>query len=164
MVHSSGAGTDGDLVHVRVARLKSGGSPANSSDWLERFTQYRYDANRHLTSVFEPDSVQRLIDDRADISAAGDILKKRNLDGNSSTTDHKITDCADRKYTYYTVDLKTDNSGTGTAQDPKCVTVWNASGENLQSKYGGGNCDEYSTVGDGQYWRCHETRGSGQRR
>ena len=34
---------------------------------------------------------------------------------------YSIKDYASRQFTYYTTDVKTDNSGAGTEQDPKCV-------------------------------------------
>ena len=141
--HSADLGTDDDLVQVKVGRLKTGGSPSNTADWIVRYTQYRYDADGPLKAVFESDAVQRLIDDRSDISDADDILGKGDDDDNSGSEEHQIKEYASRRFLYYTVDLKTDNSGAGTSGDPKCVTVWNAQGENLQSKYGGTNAVEY---------------------
>lgn len=151
-VHSSDLGGDGDLVQVKVSKLKTGGSVSTAADWMVRYIQYRYDSNRHLTAVFESDSIQRLIDGRSDITDADDILAKGDDDDNSGAEDHKISDYANRRFTYYTVDVKTDNSGAGTTADPKCVTVWNANGENLQGKYGGNNLNEHHVAGDFDYY------------
>ena len=65
--------------------------------------------------------MQRLIDDRSDISSAADILTKGDDDDNSGQATYKIKDYSSRRFEYYTVDVKTDNSGTGTASTPKCV-------------------------------------------
>ena len=99
-----------------------------------------------------------MIADRADISDADDILAKGDADDNSGQEDYAIQDYASKQYTYYTVDVKTDNSGAGTQQDPKCVTVWAPSGENLQSKYGGSDVDEVDS-GTGKYFLQSETTG-----
>jgi hypothetical protein len=135
-------GEDGDLVQVKTSRLKTGGDPDTAADWIVRYTQYRYENGGLLKAVFEPDAIQRLIDDRSDISSAEDILTKGDDDDNSSAEEHQIKEYASRRFTYYTVDVKTDNSGAGTSQDPKCVTVWAPAGENLQAKYGGTNVNE----------------------
>jgi len=147
--HSSDLGADGDLVQVKTARLKTGGDPDTAADWIVRYTQYRYNSQGMLKAVFLPSAVQRIIDDRSDISAAGDILAKADDDDNSGAEDYKIKEYASRRFTYYTVDVKTDNSGAGTQQDPKCTTVWApTAGENLQTTYGGTNVDE---TADGKY-------------
>jgi hypothetical protein len=142
MSHSADVGSDGDLVQVRVRALRSGGNPGTQADWIDRYTQYRYDSNGLLKGVFEADALERLITDRGDISSPGDILTKGDDDDNSGAADYKIREYAGKWFTYYTVSVKTDNSGAGTTQDPKCVTVWAPSGENLQSKYGGTGVQE----------------------
>jgi uncharacterized Zn-binding protein involved in type VI secretion len=38
--------------------------------------------------------------------------------------------------------VKTCNTGAGTTEDPKCVTVWAPGGEDLNTKYGAGNANE----------------------
>ena len=98
--------------------------------------------------MFQPDAIERLISDRADIDDTDDILAKGDDDDNSGAEDYSIQDYASRWFTYYDVDLKTDNTGAGTSQDPKCVTVWAPSGENLQSKYGGSDADEVDSGSD----------------
>ena len=77
----------------------------------------------------------------------------------AAQADHTIQEYASRRFTYYTTDVKTNNSGVGTEQDPKCVTVWAPSGENLQSKYGGTEADEVDS-GTGKYLVKTETVGS----
>ena len=67
--------------------------------------------------MFKPDAVQRLIDDRADIDDTDDILAKGDDDDNNGSAD-SIQDYASRWFTYYTVDVNTNNSGAGTSQDP----------------------------------------------
>jgi hypothetical protein len=50
---------------------------------------------------------------------------------------------ASRSFTYYVTAVKTDNSGAGTAGDPKCLTTWYPStGEDLDTKYGGVDVNE----------------------
>ena len=147
-VHSADLGSDGDLVQVTISALRSGGSPGTSADWIHRYYQYRYDSNGLLKGVFQPDAIERMISDRADIDDTDDILAKGDDDDNSGTEDYSIQDYASRWFTYYDVDLKTDNTGAGTSQDPKCVTVWAPSGENLQSKYGGSDADEVDSGSD----------------
>ncbi|MBM4094864.1 MAG: hypothetical protein FJ276_36455, partial [Planctomycetes bacterium] len=158
LTHSSDVGSDNDLVQVKLSALKTGGSVGTSGDWIVRYYQYRYDANGLLKMIFSPADIQRLIDDRSDISTAAGILEKGDDDDNGGNEDHAIKEYAGRRFTYYTVDLKTDNSGAGTQQDPKCVTVWASSGENLQSKYGGSNADEVDS-GEGKYLVKTETVG-----
>ena len=146
--HSSDLGADGDLVQVKTAKLKTGGNVATAADWLVRYTQYRYDSDGLLKAVFEADAVRRTIDDRSDVTDADDILALDDDDDNSGSEDHEISEYASRRFTYYTVDVKTDNTGAGTGEDPKCVTVWDANGENLQTKYGGTNLNETNDYGD----------------
>ena len=122
------------------------------------YEQYRYGSNGLLKAVFGPDAIARLIADRADIAAASDILAKGDDDTNNGAEDYRIKDYASRQFTYYTADVKTDNSGAGTSQDPKCVTVWAPSGENLQSKYGGTDVDEFDSA-TGKYLVKTETVG-----
>jgi hypothetical protein len=63
-------------------------------------------------------------------------------DDNSGQASHKIKDYASSRFTYYTTEVKTCNTGAGTAEDPKCVTVWAPGGEDLNTKYGAGNANE----------------------
>ncbi|MHB9080294.1 MAG: DUF6531 domain-containing protein [Pirellulaceae bacterium] len=156
--HSQNLGADGDLVQVAISALKSGGSVGTAADWVVGYQQYRYGTNGLLKAVFGPDAIARLIADRADIAAASDILAKGDDDTNNGAEDYRINDYASRQFTYYTTDVKTDNSGAGTSQDPKCVTVWAPSGENLQSKYGGTDVDEFDSV-TGKYLVKTETVG-----
>ena len=46
--------------------------------------------------MFEPDAIERLIADRADINDADDILAKGDDDDNSGAEDHAIKDYASR--------------------------------------------------------------------
>ena len=130
-VHSADVGSDGDLVQVRTRQLKTG----STSEWIVRYVQYRYyhtgdsDGKPHqVKAVFQSDAVQRIIDDRGDISAAADILAKGDNDG---STGHKIKDFASRRFTYYTSNLDTSQAIT---------TVFGS--EHLQSTYGGIDVDE----------------------
>ncbi len=144
--HSADVGPAGSLAQVTTKVLKSGGAPGTADDWLTLTRQYRYDSNGLIKAVFEPAAIQRIIDDRADISSAADILTKGDDDDNSGAADHTIAEYASRRFTYYSVNVKTDNSGAGTAPDPKCETVWAPTGENLQAKYGGTDVDEVDTT------------------
>ena len=40
--HSADVGSDGDLVQVKTAELRTGGDPDTAADWTVRYTQYRY--------------------------------------------------------------------------------------------------------------------------
>ena len=128
--HSADLGSDGDLVQVRRRELKSGGNPENSTDWIVRYTQYRYyrdsgsDGTAHLLkAVFDPDAVQRILDDRGGSAIADSILAKGDNDGASG---RQVQDFATRHFTYYTTNLDTTQP---------VATVWGS--ENLQTKYGG---------------------------
>ncbi|MCU0962921.1 MAG: DUF6531 domain-containing protein, partial [Pirellulaceae bacterium] len=156
--HSADVGADGDLVQVTLSALRSGGSPDTAADWIVRVYQYRYDSQGLLKGVFEPDAVARLIADRADVDDPAEMLAKGDDDNNNGSAAYRIRDYAQRWFTYYTVNVKTDNSGAGTSQDPKCVTVWAPSGENLQSKYGGSDVPEVDS-GAGKYLVRSETIG-----
>jgi hypothetical protein len=156
--HSADLGSDGDLVQVKTRVLKTGGNPDTDADWVVRYQQYRYGSYGLLKSVFENDAIVRLVADRADIASADDILAKGDDDNNSGSAAHRIKEFASRQFTYYATDVKTDNSGAGTAPDPKCVTVWAPSGENLQSKYGGTDADEVDSA-TGKYLVKTETVG-----
>jgi hypothetical protein len=149
-VHSASVGSYGNLVQVRTAELRTGGDPATAADWTNRYTQYRYASTQYLTAVFEPEAVQRLIDDRSDISSPEDILTKADDDNNSGQATYRIKDYASRRFEYYSQQLKTDNTGYNMyGYDPKCVTAWSAGGENLEQAYGGANASESDTMG---YW------------
>ena len=167
--HSADLGSDGDLIQVKTSALKTGGNPDTAGDWVVRYEQYRYGSYGLLKAVYKSDAIARLVADRADINTAADILTKGDDDDNSGAAAHRIKDYASQQYTYYTTDVKTDNSGAGTAPDPKCVTVWAPSGENLQSKYGGTDADEFDsatgkylvkTVTSGGCASCGSTSGS----
>lgn len=134
-LHSTDVGSDGDLVQVRTRELKSGGSPKDSTDWIVRVTQYRYyrsgdsDGAAHLLkAVFEPDAVQRIIDNRGDLTGADALLTKGDNDGNA---DYQVKDFANRRFTYYTTTLDTSQP---------VATVWGL--EELQAKYGGSQAAE----------------------
>jgi len=148
MNHSSDIGGADDLVQVKVSRLKTGGDVDTAADWIDRYTQYRYGSNGLLKSVFSPDAIARLIADRSDVSDADDILALGDDDDDNGNEDHKIKDYASKQFTYYTEDVKTDNSGSGLPGDPKCVTVWNSSGEDLETTYGGSDADEVDSAND----------------
>jgi len=76
-----------------------------------------------------------------DVELIVDATSKRVFTSNAGTY-------ASKQFTYYTEDVKTDNSGSGLPGDPKCVTVWNSSGENLESTYGGSDADEVDSAND----------------
>ena len=100
-----------------------------------------------------------MIDSRADIDDADDILTQGTTMTMAARRTTRSRSTPSRRFTYYTTDVKTNNSGVGTEQDPKCVTVWAPSGENLQSKYGGTDADEVDS-GTGKYLLKTETVGS----
>lgn len=145
--HDTSLGDDGDLVQIKIGQKMSDGN------WQTRFTQYRYyrasatDGSEHqLKIVLEPDAIQRAIDYSSgdSIDDAGDLLAV--ADGGTitdGTTPKELKNFASRSFTYYTTDLKTDNSAVGA----KCVTPWSStSGENLNNDYGGANLVEYDST------------------
>jgi hypothetical protein len=141
-VHSPDVGSQDDLVQVETFELDEEGL------WTTHCTQYRYDAvSGHLKAVFDSDALERTVAERSDVSAAADILTKEDEaddlgSGSEAQQSRKIMAYASRWFTYYTGDLKTDNSGVGTPQDPKCVTLWAPGGEDLEGTYGGANVVE----------------------
>ena len=151
--HSADVGAAGNLVQVKMMKLKTGGSVANSADWIVRYTQYRYGSNGLVKMVLEADAIRRILDNSSlSISSADAIMTKADNYDNSGTSAHKVKEYASRQFTYYSSDLLTDNSG-GT----KCLTAWApTAGENLQSKYGGTNVNETATS---QYMVKSETVG-----
>ena len=157
--HSADVGADDDLVQVKLSGAANRRQPGHGGR-LDRALlavplRLERTAEEHLRpGRRSPASIA----DRADISDADDILAKGDDDDNSGQEDYAIQDYASTQYTYYTIDVKTDNSGAGTEQDPKCVTVWAPSGENLQSKYGGSDVDEVDS-GTGKYLVKSETTG-----
>jgi len=139
-------GTDRDLIQVRTSWLDTAGN------WIHRYTQFRYDVSSdpnaryslRLKAVFEPDAIQRIIDadPNDDITTPEDILHKGD-ESSIGNTSYTIRQMASRWFEYYRLNVKTDNSGNGTADDPKCLTVWTGeNGEDLETKYGGTNADE----------------------
>ncbi len=128
-------GSDGDLVQAKISSLAS-----DSTNWISRTTQYRYyrsgqtDGEAHqLKMAFEADAVQRAIDNESAITSADDMLAE---------ADTLVDDYSSRAFTYYTEDLSTDNSGY---YSDYCVTPWStSSGEDLNTKYGGSEFDEYN--------------------
>ena len=129
---NSALGSDGDLVQVKISQLAS-----DNTTWMVRYTQYRYftssdseGKSHQIKMVFEPDAVERAIDNEAGITDADDML---------SEADSLVDDYSSRSFTYYTVDLDTDNLGYDS-----CITPWYGSGEDLNTKYGGSEFDEYN--------------------
>jgi len=141
-IHSSDVGSQDDLIQAEFS------GPDEEGNWVTNCFQYRYDAvTGHLKAVLEPEAIRQIIKERADISSPADILAKRDDEedvgsGSAARQSHKTMQYASRWYTYYSVDLKTDNSGLGTRQDPKCVTCWAPGGEDLEGTYGAANVVE----------------------
>jgi len=124
-------GAAGDLVQVKVSMLAS-----NGTDWLEKYTQYRYftgtDLEHHLKSVYESDAIQRI--NGAGNSAADtpeELLTK--ADSYTVTGSTALSAYASRTFTYYNSNLDTSAN---------VATPWVPAGENLQTKYGGNNINE----------------------
>lgn len=128
---SSDIGSTGDLVEVKVTEEMSDGNDE------VRITQYRYDQSHRITHIFEPDAIDRLLNDgMTSITTSKDILYKDNDYGTGSSTTSEVEDFASRSFTYYTFD-----DGTTDAE-----TLWELSTENLESKYGGSSLDETGFV------------------
>jgi hypothetical protein len=142
-------GDIGDLIQVKISSLAS-----NNTSWMERYIQYRYyrsggsDGKQHqLKMVFEPDAIQRAIDyDPLDaISTPADLIARSDLAdiGGASTNPpipaKDLKGFASRSFTYYTANVSTSS----------IATPWGT--EDLQTKYGGTNADEYhGTSGHGR--------------
>ena len=149
--HSADLGSDGDLVQVKTIALKTGGNPGTDQRLDRPLSNSTATAATGCSKPCMKTTPSRGWSPIGPTSTQpADILTKGDDDDNSGSAAHRIKDYASQQYTYYTTDVKTDNSGAGTAQDPKCVTVWAPSGENLQSKYGGTDADEVDS-GTGKY-------------
>jgi hypothetical protein len=132
---STDIGSAGDLVQVKISRLDSAGT-----GWITRTKQYRYykagdtDGKPHqLKMVLEPEAVLRITSaGNAAVDTADEILSQ--ADTYTVTGSNDIEDYASQSFTYYTSDLDTDSAVT---------TQWGS--ENLKTKYGGDNVNEYDT-------------------
>ncbi len=132
---STDLGSDGDLVQVKVSRRDSA-----STGWIVRTMQYRYynsssiDGKPHqLKAVLEPDAVLRITSaGNTAVDTADEILTQG--DTYTVTGSSEIKDYSSRSFTYYTSDLDTDSAIT---------TDWGS--ENLKTKYGGDNLNEYDS-------------------
>lgn len=129
---SSDIGSSGDLVQVRTRRRDS----ANSA-WITRYTQYRYytnassDGKEHqLKCVIESDAIQRILDTGdTDVESTTEILE---ADDTTDVSGDDLSAFYSRIFTYYTSNENTSGSLT---------TAW--ASENLATRYGGSNADEY---------------------
>lgn len=121
--YSSDVGGSHDLIQVKSSRKASDGT-----NWIARTTQYRYDSSGKLKAVFEPEAVQRIIDDNSNISSADDILTQ--ADSYSTGGSASIASFASRSFEYFASPETTSSVG----------------GENLESKYGGTNFTETGYV------------------
>ena len=139
---STDIGSAGDLVQVKVSKLASDGT-----NWTVRYTQYRYhtgttgtrDGSTHqVKMVLESDAIERINEaGNTAVDSPDEILTK--ADSYTVTGSNTVEDYSNRQFTYYTSDLNTANSIT---------TDWGS--ENLSTKYGGSNVNEYDTSAYGR--------------
>jgi len=132
---STDLGSTGDLVQVKVSKLASDGT-----NWTVRYTQYRYhkgtsgtrDGSTHqLKMVLEADAIERVNQaGNTNVDTPDEMLTK--ADTYTVTGSIALKDFANRRFTYYTSNLDTGSSVT---------TDWGS--ENLSTKYGGSNLNEY---------------------
>ena len=121
-------GYPGDLAQVKVSELLSDGV-----SWDHKYTQYRgynYESGGYfqLKSVYEPDAIERIMQNNAGVTTPENLLTRYDYEGLSSG--NTIGSYASRTFTYYNYGVFT--GGVGTA--------WGY--ENLQSKYGGNDRHE----------------------
>jgi len=117
---STDLGASGDLVQVKVSKQATTDSPGTMS--IVRYTQYRYSSASpgNLKAVYENDAIQRILTSTG-LSSPTAILSQADSYGTPA-----INTFASRAYTYY-------SSSPNTAS----VNTPFATGENLQSEYGG---------------------------
>jgi len=99
-------------------------------------TLYRYGNQSFLKAVYQSGSIQRIVEDNANVADASDILSLSDtaVIKTVGQTNVTLAEYADRSFTYYTSDLNTSNAVS---------TDWSGAGtENLGAKYGGANFDE----------------------
>lgn len=147
-------GDIGDLVCVKVSTRAAGDTGTLS---IIRYTMYRYEPGSRLKGVFNHAAIMRALAHFGETNPLR--LISLGDDSQMGGSGPKVKDYANRWFTYYSGNLKTDNSGSG-GGDPKCLTAWEPSaGENLESKYGGAGRDETyfvksERVGAGQCASC----------
>lgn len=139
---SSDIGSAGDLVQIKVSRLAS-----DRTNWTVRYTQYRYhtgttgtrDGSTHqVKMVLESDAIERINEaGNANVDTPDEILSQD--DSYTVAGGNAVEDYSNRQFTYYTSNLNTGNSIT---------TDWGS--ENLSTKYGGTNLNEYDTSAYGR--------------
>ncbi|MEM7312468.1 MAG: hypothetical protein AAF497_04885, partial [Planctomycetota bacterium] len=134
-------GSTGDLVQVKVSKRST--TDTGTSFSIVRYTQYRYfnssgtDGKTHqMKMVLESDAIARLV--AAGIADPETILEKSDT---FSVGGHAVSDYANRSFTYYV------NNSTDT--DNSVTTPWGS--ENLSTKYGGNDLNEYDTANNSGY-------------
>jgi RHS repeat-associated protein len=118
--------TPNDLIQVKVSR-KASADPSGTLS-IVRYTQYRY-SGVELKAVYENDAIQRVLASTG-LSSPSAILNQADSYGTPS-----IQSFASRSTTYY----------TSSASNSSINTPF-ATGENLNSKYGGSDFNQQSWV------------------
>ncbi len=124
---SADLGSSGDLVQVKVSRRATKDTGTTLS--IVRYTQYRYNTGSQLKAVYAHDAIQRIIAS-LDVTDETNLLTKADLFG---TPD--VEQFANRRFTYYA-----GNAATSSINTPF------ATGENLNSTYGGSEAAEAGYV------------------
>ncbi len=124
---STDLGSSGDLVQVKVSQDASVGSPGNLL--IKRDTQYRYDSNSSITAIFDNDSLHYMVNQLSGVTSVEDLLEK---DDDYGTPE--LASYAGRRFTFYSGAVSTSN----------IATPFDATGENLNTLYGGYEISENS--------------------
>ena len=153
--HHADLGSSGDLVEAKVSKLKTNGNPLTAADWIETYTQYRYDSGSRMKAVYSHDSICRAMADNSNLTDTAVLLTKSDSYSWGSTGGHEIQHFANKRFICYT-----SNEGTSN------ITTAFKSNEDLQTRYGGINCDETGmvkseTVGAGGCASCGGQSGIG---
>jgi RHS repeat-associated protein len=118
---STDLGTTNDLVQVKVSRKST--TDTGSTLSIVRYIQYRYNGTTsQLKAVYQHDAIQRILSNVSGVTVPTDILSKADSYGTPN-----IKSFATKSITYY-------------GSSPPSTTSVNtpfATGENLNSKYGG---------------------------
>ena len=126
---SSDLGGTKNLVQVKVSKKATKDAVGTLS--VVRYTQYRYTSDRqNIKAVYEHDAIMRMVGNLSGISAPEDLLTKADTYGSPP-----INEFANRSFTYYTASTSTASINTPFA-----------TGENLNSTYGGSEYNEYGYV------------------
>jgi hypothetical protein len=120
-----GPAEDGDLLMTEVLTFGTNDTlstnPADTALTGYRVWLYRYDAASRIKWVFEPDQVERMIEE-----VLGDAETDRDAVDLLNEADTVVDDYISRAYEYYTADVDTGD----------IATPWEPTGEDLETLYG----------------------------